>query len=112
MLEGKISKLEKVLKQPYLDLNDRPYYLHGILIHDGLADNGHYYSYIYERTQKRWWKMNDHRVEMEQEEVVMKEAHGGEGYKSACNLIYISEHVKDIIEKLGKPTFLYTDYYG
>lgn len=41
--------------------------------------------------------MNDHRVEMEQEEIVMKEALGGVGYKSACNLIYISEHVKDII---------------
>lgn len=34
--------------------------------------------------------MNDHKVEMEQEEVVMQEALGGEGYKSACNLIYIS----------------------
>lgn len=58
--------------------------------------------------------MNDHRVEMEQEEVVMKEAFGGvEGqYKSACNLIYISKHVKDIIEDYGKPTFLYSDYYG
>lgn len=57
--------------------------------------------------------MNDHRVEMEQEEVVMKEAFGGdEGYKSACNLIYISKHVKEIIEDYGKPTFLYTDYYG
>jgi len=42
--------------------------------------------------------MNDHRVEMEIEEKVMKEAHGGDGYKSACNLIYISKHVKDIIE--------------
>lgn len=57
--------------------------------------------------------MNDHRVEMEQEEVVMKEAFGGdEGYKSACNLIYISKHVKEIIEDYGKPTFLYSDYYG
>ncbi len=50
MLEGKIRKLEKVLKQPYLELNERPYYLHGILIHDGLAENGHYYSYIYDRS--------------------------------------------------------------
>jgi|TARA_B110000285_G_C15094732_1_gene601238 ubiquitin carboxyl-terminal hydrolase 25 len=112
LLEGKISKLEKVLKQPYLDLNERPYFLHGILIHDGLAENGHYYSYIYERTSKRWWKMNDHKVEMEMEENVMKEALGGSGYKSACNLIYISEHVKDIIEGYGKPTFLFTDHYG
>ena len=56
--------------------------------------------------------MNDHRVEMEIEENVMKEAHGGDGYKSACNLIYISAHVKDIIEGYGKPTFLFTDYYG
>lgn len=61
------------------------------MIHDGLAENGHYYSYVYDRVLKVWWKLDDHRVSQVDEQQVMSEAFGGEGYKSACNLFYISE---------------------
>ena len=75
------------------------------MIHDGLAENGHYYSYIYDRVLKVWWKLDDHRVSQVEEETVMKEAFGGEGYKSACNLFYISAHVSQIIENRKMPLF-------
>jgi ubiquitin carboxyl-terminal hydrolase 25/28 len=65
--------------------------LHAILIHDGLAENGHYYTYIYDRRIKQWWQMNDHKVSLVAEELVMKDALGQNGdYKSCCNLVYIS----------------------
>lgn len=99
MLEGKIKKLEQILEKPYVKEQERPYYLHAIMIHDGVAENGHYYSYIYDRFQKVWWKLDDHRVSQANVEDVMKEALGGDGYKSACNLFYMSRHIADIIDK-------------
>jgi uncharacterized UBP type Zn finger protein len=50
--------------------------LHAILIHDGLATNGHYYTYIYDRRIKQWWLMNDHKVSLVSEDLVMKDALG------------------------------------
>lgn len=87
--------MEQILKQPYTQEKERPYHLHAIMIHDGLAENGHYYTFVYDRAQKVWWKMNDHNVSQESEETVLKEAFGGQGYKSACNVIYISKHISD-----------------
>lgn len=79
--------------------------MHAIMIHDGLAENGHYYTYVFDRAQKLWWKLNDHNVSQESEETIMKEAFGGEGYKSACNLIYISKHITDQIDTYKKPLY-------
>ncbi|MFN9898064.1 MAG: hypothetical protein ACK55Z_04550 [bacterium] len=74
---------------------ESPYYLHAILIHDGLAENGHYYSYVFDRVKKCWLCFNDHTVTQVEEELVMKEALGNsQGYKSACNLIYISRIIE------------------
>lgn len=35
----------------------------------------------------------------------MKEAFGGEGYKSACNLFYMSKHIADMIDQSGTSVF-------
>lgn len=35
------------------------YYLQSILIHEGAAESGHYYTYIYNPLLKRWFKFND-----------------------------------------------------
>jgi ubiquitin C-terminal hydrolase len=42
--------MEDKLKKPYMMEKERPYYLHTIMIHDGVAENGHYYSYVYDRS--------------------------------------------------------------
>ena len=97
--------MELKLKKPYICGKERPYYLHAIMIHDGVAENGHYYTYIYDRVKKMWWKLNDHRVSMETEEVVFSDALGGEGYKSACNMVYMSKHIADQIDMHKKPLF-------
>ena len=47
------------------------------MIHDGHAEQGHYYSYIYDRKMLNWWKFNDHNVSLETEETVLEEAFGG-----------------------------------
>jgi ubiquitin carboxyl-terminal hydrolase 25/28 len=69
--------------------------LHAILIHDGLAENGHYYSYVFDSVKKQWFCYNDHVVKQVDEDYVMKEALGNSlGYKSACNLVYISSLIQ------------------
>ena len=100
-LEKQIARLEQVVAQPYIKEKERPYHLHSILIHDGLAENGHYYSYVYDRVNRAWWQYNDHKATKVDAEQVMKEALGdATAYKSACNLVYISKHVADQIDQL------------
>jgi len=41
---------------------EHPYYLHAILMHDGFADSGHYYAFIYDRASKIWYRFNDHTI--------------------------------------------------
>lgn len=76
------------------------------MIHDGLAENGHYYTYLYDRKLKVWWCMNDHLVTQVEEEKVMQEAMGSsKQYKSACNLFYINRHIAQIIDSQEFPVF-------
>lgn len=75
------------------------------MIHDGMAENGHYYVYVHEKKQNVWWKLDDHRVSVSDEDTVMNEAFGGEGYKSACNLFYVSQHISEIIQNQITPVF-------
>ena len=75
-INAEIEKLEEQLSQPYIKDKENPYFLHAILIHDGLAENGHYYSYVFDRVNKCWFCFNDHKVTQVHEELVMKEALG------------------------------------
>lgn len=53
-----------------------------------------------------WFKLDDHKASIVEEDVVMKEALGdSEGYKSACNLFYINQHIVDNINKAKNPVF-------
>ena len=56
------------------------------MIHDGQAESGHYYSFIFDQKQQVWWRFNDHMVSMEAEEIVMEEAFGGQ--KNSCKAAY------------------------
>ena len=68
-----------------------PYHLHGVCIHDGTAESGHYYSYIRDHTQGVWRKYDDHRVTIVEQDQVLEEAMGGGLTKSAYYVIYISD---------------------
>jgi ubiquitin carboxyl-terminal hydrolase 25 len=105
-LKRKINELEKQCEQPYVKNKERPYQLHAIMIHDGLAENGHYYTYVYDRIQKCWWQLNDHKSFQVEEEQVFREALGdSKKYKSACNLFYISKQIAEQID--ARPIPLY-----
>ena len=67
------------------------YQLHGVCIHDGSAESGHYYTLIKDHYQGVWREFNDIRVKTVDEETVLSQSKGGEGYKSAYWLVYISD---------------------
>ena len=68
--------------------------LGSILIHDGGAGSGHYYSFI-RNNDNTWKRYNDIQVSDESEEVVFKEATGGKGRKSAYCAVYVSQKSLD-----------------
>ena len=84
----------------FADYCNIPFYLHAILIHEGTAESGHYYSFIYDRKQDVWWRFSDINVSIEIEEVVFREAFGGQvaSRKTAHSLIYINEFCKQAME--------------
>lgn len=70
------------------------------MIHDGTAESGHYYSFIYDRKSDVWWRFSDINVSIEVEDVVFQEAFGGQAasLKTAYSLIYVNEFCKKAME--------------
>jgi ubiquitin carboxyl-terminal hydrolase 25/28 len=60
-----------------------------ILIHEGAANSGHYYAFIYNNRTGKWYKFNDIYVSEVSEEKVLKDAYGdGRSRTNANCLIY------------------------
>ena len=55
------------------------YELTGITIHDGMADFGHYYDFI-KAPDNKWYKFNDTRVKVFNEDDIPKEAFGDQNF--------------------------------
>jgi ubiquitin carboxyl-terminal hydrolase 25/28 len=66
------------------------YHLHAILIHDGKADSGHYYAFIYDRHSKSWLKFSDFTVSRVEEQEVFDISFGGKGEACAYGVIYVN----------------------
>jgi len=96
-LTYRIEDFETRIENAFKDYCKMPYYLHAILMHDGMAESGHYYSFIYDRKIDCWWRFSDHDVSMEIEEEVFKEAFGGVpgSQKAAYSLMYINQYIVD-----------------
>lgn len=58
-------------------MKNHRYLLTAILMHEGKAESGHYYSYIFDHKKNIWRKFNDINVIEElNEEKLLKEAYG------------------------------------
>jgi ubiquitin carboxyl-terminal hydrolase 25/28 len=74
--------LENEVDNAFKEYKNFPYYLHAILVHDGNAESGHYYTFIFDRVSEKWWRYNDFQVTEETEENVFAESFGGSGIKN------------------------------
>lgn len=90
-LRKTISAIKNTIDTLWGRLNKHKYHLVSILVHDGHAGSGHYYSFNREPFKDTWKKFNDFTVSDEKEEIVMTESLGGYENASAYSLVYISD---------------------
>ncbi|NXI79065.1 UBP28 hydrolase, partial [Rhipidura dahli] len=94
-LKESIARINLSVEQMYCDplLQQVPYRLHAVLVHEGQANAGHYWAFIYDQPRKRWLKYNDIWVTESSWEELERESFGGLRNASAYCLMYISEQV-------------------
>ncbi|CAD8069802.1 unnamed protein product [Paramecium sonneborni] len=83
---------ELKISHSYNQLKKQKYVLQSILMHEGSPDAGHYFAYIYNFDNKKWYYFNDIHVHEEIEQNVLKFAYGDHiNSKSAYLIQYIQE---------------------
>ncbi|NWS82866.1 UBP28 hydrolase, partial [Toxostoma redivivum] len=94
-LKESIARINLSIEQMYCDplLQQVPYRLHAVLVHEGQANAGHYWAFIYDQPRKRWLKYNDISVTESSWEELERESFGGLRNASAYCLMYISDQV-------------------
>ncbi|NXE93629.1 UBP28 hydrolase, partial [Menura novaehollandiae] len=97
-LKESIAGITLSIEQMYCDplLQQVPYRLHAVLVHEGQANAGHYWAFIYDQPGKRWLKYNDISVTESSWEELERESFGGLRNASAYCLMYISDQVSRV----------------
>ncbi|XP_070808732.1 ubiquitin carboxyl-terminal hydrolase 28 isoform X4 [Pituophis catenifer annectens] len=92
-LKTSMLMLSESMDHVYADpqLCQVPYHLHAVLVHEGQANAGHYWAYIYSLPQKTWLKYNDIAVAESSWEELERDSFGGLKNASAYCLIYVSK---------------------
>uniref|UniRef100_A0A8C0IQE3 ubiquitinyl hydrolase 1 n=1 Tax=Chelonoidis abingdonii TaxID=106734 RepID=A0A8C0IQE3_CHEAB len=78
-------------------LRQVPYRLHAVLVHEGQANAGHYWAYIYDQPRKSWLKYNDISVTESSWEEVERDSYGGLRNASAYCLMYINDKLSHFV---------------
>ncbi|XP_040471906.1 ubiquitin carboxyl-terminal hydrolase 28 isoform X4 [Falco naumanni] len=94
-LKESIARINRSIEQMYCDplLQQVPYHLHAVLVHEGQANSGHYWAFIYDQSRKSWLKYNDISVTESSWEELERDSFGGLKNASAYCLMYISDKV-------------------
>ncbi|KFZ69280.1 Ubiquitin carboxyl-terminal hydrolase 25, partial [Podiceps cristatus] len=104
-LQESISRIHRTIELMYSDktMVQVPYRLHAVLVHEGQANAGHYWAYIYDHHQNRWMKYNDISVTKSTWEELERDSFGG--YRNAYCLMYINDKEQYLIqEEFNKET--------
>uniref|UniRef100_A0A8C8RX32 ubiquitinyl hydrolase 1 n=2 Tax=Pelusios castaneus TaxID=367368 RepID=A0A8C8RX32_9SAUR len=98
-LKDCISRMNQSIDQMYGDavLRQVPYCLHAVLVHEGQANAGHYWAYIYNQPHKSWLKYNDISVTKSSWEELVRDSYGGLKNASAYCLMYINDKLPHFV---------------
>ncbi|ORY98657.1 hypothetical protein BCR43DRAFT_487914 [Syncephalastrum racemosum] len=88
-----IEALKRKVHTQYDDLRDIAYHIHAVFIHQGQANYGHYWIYIYDRTGQQWWKYNDSRITKVNEDEIFRD--NGGTTANPYFLVYVRENEAD-----------------
>ncbi|XP_059037086.1 ubiquitin carboxyl-terminal hydrolase 28 isoform X1 [Mustela lutreola] len=94
-LKNCIASTTQTMEQMYCDplLRQVPYRLHAVLVHEGQANAGHYWAYIYNQPRQVWLKYNDISVTESSWEELERDSYGGLRNVSAYCLMYINDQL-------------------
>uniref|UniRef100_A0A7N8X609 Ubiquitin carboxyl-terminal hydrolase 25 n=1 Tax=Mastacembelus armatus TaxID=205130 RepID=A0A7N8X609_9TELE len=100
-LQGSITRIHRTIELMYSDksMMQVPYRLHAVLVHEGQANAGHYWAYIYDPHQRCWMKYNDISVTKSSWEELVRDSFGGYRNASAYCLMYINDKKPFLIEE-------------
>uniref|UniRef100_A0A8U8C143 Ubiquitin carboxyl-terminal hydrolase n=1 Tax=Geospiza parvula TaxID=87175 RepID=A0A8U8C143_GEOPR len=103
-LQESISRIHRTIELMYSDktMVQVPYRLHAVLVHEGQANAGHYWAYIYDHHQNRWMKYNDISVTKSTWEELERDSFGGYRNASAYCLMYINDKEQYLIQETGQ----------
>ncbi|KAM5246374.1 ubiquitin carboxyl-terminal hydrolase 28 isoform 12-T12 [Ctenodactylus gundi] len=92
-LKNCIASTTETIEEMYCDplLRQVPYRLHAVLVHEGQANAGHYWAYIYNQPRQIWLKYNDISVTESSWEELERDSYGGLRNVSAYCLMYIND---------------------
>ncbi|KAG8569207.1 hypothetical protein GDO81_014297 [Engystomops pustulosus] len=99
-LKNSVAYIRKTIEDIYNEahLLQVPYRLHAVLVHEGQANAGHYWAYIYSHTRQCWLRYNDISVTEATWEELERDSYGGERNASAYCLMYINDKLPYLIE--------------
>ncbi|XP_059544097.1 ubiquitin carboxyl-terminal hydrolase 25 isoform X7 [Myotis daubentonii] len=106
-LQESISRIHRTIELMYSDKSmiQVPYRLHAVLVHEGQANAGHYWAYIFDHHENRWMKYNDIAVTRSSWEELVRDSFGGYRNASAYCLMYINDKAQCLIqEEFNKET--------
>ncbi|XP_045440036.1 ubiquitin carboxyl-terminal hydrolase 25 isoform X9 [Pipistrellus kuhlii] len=106
-LQESISRIHRTIELMYSDKSmiQVPYRLHAVLVHEGQANAGHYWAYIFDHHENRWMKYNDIAVTRSSWEELVRDSFGGYRNASAYCLMYINDKAQFLIqEEFNKET--------
>ncbi|XP_029433756.1 ubiquitin carboxyl-terminal hydrolase 25 isoform X2 [Rhinatrema bivittatum] len=100
-LQESISRIHRTIELMYSDKHmvQVPYRLHAVLVHEGQANAGHYWAYIFDHHQERWMKYNDISVAKSTWEELERDSFGGYRNASAYCLMYINDKEQHLIQE-------------
>lgn len=114
-LSEMVRSLEKQVEDEYKSLEDEPHELQSIIIHEGFAESGHYYSFIKDFGSMQWYRYNDMTVKAVDEKEVFEVAYGGKSNANAYYLIYVRQGRLDRSIRqnalISEPAFKDEPYY-
>ncbi|NP_001086746.1 ubiquitin specific peptidase 25 L homeolog [Xenopus laevis] len=100
-LQDSIGRIHRTIELMYSDkqMNQVPYKLHAVLVHEGQANAGHYWAYIFDHHEQRWMKYNDISVTKSSWEELERDSFGGYRNASAYCLMYINDEEKCLMQE-------------
>ncbi|XP_043849086.1 ubiquitin carboxyl-terminal hydrolase 25 isoform X3 [Dromiciops gliroides] len=100
-LQESISRIHRTIELMYSDksMKQVPYRLHAVLVHEGQANAGHYWAYIFDHHQEKWMKYNDISVTKSTWEELERDSFGGYRNASAYCLMYINDKEQFLIKE-------------